>query len=179
VVTDAWSAAVAVVLCGPPDDVEVLLIERAAKDSDPWSGQMAFPGGKAEPVDTDSRATAIRETREEVGLALHRAQDLGQLLTIDGGRAVNKRFPVAAHVFGLDGVRPALEPNYEVADTVWMPLRHLTEPDRRIDFHYPPAERSFPGVRLDGDSPVLWGLTLRFLTDLAVRLDLPVPSLGS
>ena len=60
---------------GDPEP-EVLLIRRAEKVGDPWSGHMAFPGGRADPRDPDLRATAVRETREEVGLDLENDAEL-------------------------------------------------------------------------------------------------------
>ncbi|NNL85157.1 MAG: NUDIX domain-containing protein, partial [Myxococcales bacterium] len=49
---------------------EVLFIERARHPDDPWSGHMALPGGRLDPVDASLRAAAERETREEVGVEL-------------------------------------------------------------------------------------------------------------
>lgn len=51
-------------------DPEILFIKRAGRVGDRWSGHVAFPGGRRDPPDVDDRATAIRETREEVGLDL-------------------------------------------------------------------------------------------------------------
>src|SRR5258706_15931093 len=50
-VTDPPSsrAAVALILRDGPQGIEVLFIRRAEHPQDPWSGQMAFPGGRAEP----------------------------------------------------------------------------------------------------------------------------------
>lgn len=54
-----------------PDDVDearVVLIERPTHDGRHHSGEVSFPGGKAEPDDADAVATALRESNEEVGL---------------------------------------------------------------------------------------------------------------
>ena len=73
-------AAVAVILRPAPgetlDSTEILFIKRAERDGDPWSGHMAFPGGHMEPDDSDLKESAIRETKEEIGLDLRDAQFL-------------------------------------------------------------------------------------------------------
>mgnify|MGYP006305808619 CR=1 FL=1 len=52
------------------DGCELLFILRAKQEGDPWSGHMAFPGGRMEPDDADELAAARREAREEVALDL-------------------------------------------------------------------------------------------------------------
>ena len=71
---DLAQAAVALVVA--PDPSAILFIRRATRDGDPWSGQMALPGGKSDLADADLRATAIRETSEEVAISLESAADL-------------------------------------------------------------------------------------------------------
>lgn len=166
-------AAVAAVFRPAEEDTELLFIQRASSSADPWSGQMAFPGGRREDEDPSPLATAARETLEEVGLDLETASYIGSLTDLDGGRANNRRIIVSAHAYWLDGPRPALQPNYEVAEVVWVPLSQLADPDRYIDYEYPLTETTFPGIRLDGRGQVIWGLTLRLLSDLFARLDHP------
>ncbi|KAJ3048728.1 hypothetical protein HK097_010256, partial [Rhizophlyctis rosea] len=60
---------------------ELLFVRRAVHIRDRWSGHMAFPGGKAEPGETDEEA-AVRETLEEVGLDL-RAESFIPLGALD------------------------------------------------------------------------------------------------
>ena len=64
---------------------EVLLIERAEKPGDPWSGHMAFPGGRLDPSDPDPRFTAERETFEEVGPRSARRPSCSASSTISKG----------------------------------------------------------------------------------------------
>ena len=58
---DRKGAAVAMILREAVEDVEMLFIERARHDSDPWSGHLAFPGGKVEEGEQPQEA-AERET---------------------------------------------------------------------------------------------------------------------
>jgi 8-oxo-dGTP pyrophosphatase MutT (NUDIX family) len=168
-------------------DIELLFIQRATRAGDPWSGQMAFPGGRRDPIDPSLQATAMRETVEEVGLDLAPARYLGSLGRQDGGRATNRRIVVSAHAYWLAGPRPELQPNHEVAATVWVPLRHLGDRDRHIEYRYVHPDREnpgreqglgaevlFPGIRLDGADQVIWGLTLRFVRELFDRLGRPL-----
>lgn len=131
---------------------------------------MAFPGGKTEPADTSPEATAVRETAEELNLQLSDNDAVGLVSEADGGRAAKRVVLVSAHGYWLDGPSPNLEPNYEVADALWMPLQELADPIRRIDHFHPPAAASFPGIQFDEPGQVLWGLTLRFVSELFTAL---------
>ena len=78
-VDDVHRAAVAALLCENAGALELLFIERATIKEDPWSGHIAFPGGRKEDADADVRETAERETLEELGLDLGTGRYLGQL----------------------------------------------------------------------------------------------------
>lgn len=168
-------AAVAAIFRAGDQGTELLFIERATRVGDPWSGHMAFPGGRVDPGDADSHATASRETWEEVGLDLSVAEPLGQLDDLHGrARAI----VVSAHGYWLEGPRPTLVANHEVADSLWLPLSTLTDPESFIDYDHPAQTgQSFPGIQIHGDR-VIWGLTLRFLADLFHRLQEPFVPLG-
>src|SRR3989442_8572178 len=75
---EAWPAAVALILLEGAG-LEALFIRRAERADDPWSGQIALPGGRRGPHDADLAATAIRETNEETGVDLSSAERLGVL----------------------------------------------------------------------------------------------------
>jgi 8-oxo-dGTP pyrophosphatase MutT (NUDIX family) len=170
VAVEGPSAAVAVVFRSGASGTELLFIQRATKDTDPWSGHMAFPGGRTDPEDADSHATAERETSEEVDLDLKTVDRLGSLQDLVPGRHLQV---VHAQAYWLDGERPKLTANYEVADTVWVPLSDLADHARYIDYYYEASNSSWPGIQLDTQSQVVWGLTLRFLADLFTRLETP------
>lgn len=166
-------AAVAAVFRQGDSGPELLFIQRAKNESDPWSGQMAFPGGRRQDDDITPAATAERETREEVDLDLAAAEPMGVMTILDGGRATKRHVVVSAHGYWLEGPKPELTPNYEVADTVWVNLADLTDPERSIDYYFPMAESTFPGIQLDQEDQVVWGLTLRMLADFFARLNHP------
>lgn len=171
--SDRRRASVAAIFRPGQQETHLLFIQRATVDRDPWSGQMAFPGGRVEIHDADSHATAERETREEIGLDLAGAHRLGSLAEVDGGRGTNRSVVVSGHGYWLDEQPGELQPNHEVADVLWVPVAELLNPDRYIDYHYPPSNGTFPGIQLDKPDQVIWGLTLRFLADLMSRLERP------
>jgi 8-oxo-dGTP pyrophosphatase MutT (NUDIX family) len=74
---DAIWAAVALVLVPHPDSL--LLIRRAERSGDPWSGQVGLPGGRRDPDDATLLSTAVREAVEEVGVHLPANACLGEL----------------------------------------------------------------------------------------------------
>lgn len=164
-------AAVAAVFRDGERGSELLFIERARRDGDPWSGHMALPGGRVDPTDEHALATAERETMEELALDLGVAERLGRLGDLHGGA---RPITVSAYGFWLHGPRPQLQPNHEVADTLWIPLAELADPGRAVAYRYPLRDREiFPGIAVDGDR-VVWGMTLRLLQDLFTRLGRPL-----
>ena len=160
----AARAAVALVLRQGAAGLELLFIRRADDPRDPWSGQMAFPGGRAEPGDPELRATAIRETLEEIGLDLaRRGEYLGAL---DEVRAMARLRPldlaITPFVFHLRG-EAALTVGEEVESVHWLPLAGLLSLEARSSYEYrhDGGVLSFPCLRLEG--VVIWGLTYRML----------------
>ena len=158
-------AAVALVFHQPRGgEPELLFIERARKEGDPWSGQMAFPGGRRDPVDPDIAATAARETLEEVGLEV--GSPFGRLDDFSGTR--NPRVaPLVVSPFLYEAIeRPRLRPNVEVQSTVWIPVPWILHPDSAYDYRFerPDYEGTFPAIRYDRYT--VWGLTYRILGNL-------------
>lgn len=144
---------------------ELLLIRRAEHPLDPWSGHIAFPGGRREEEDTDSVDTAVRETREEVGIDLRASGTL--LGPLDPISPLGPGLPpirVSPYVFGVTGPVRA-EPGPEVAEAVWAPLEALRHPEAVTEFLHPGQDGSeipFPAISFR--EYVVWGLTHRILT---------------
>lgn len=158
-------AAVAMILRPAGDNLDVLFIERTRNDADPWSGQMAFPGGIVETHDANARRAAHRETLEEVGIDLTETVFMGRLDDVQGRhRAHVSGIVVSGFVF-LDNRGQKAVPNQEVADVVWEPLGTFMDTRRFACVEHPTAPgEKFPGVRVGhAEHQVVWGLTRRFL----------------
>jgi 8-oxo-dGTP pyrophosphatase MutT (NUDIX family) len=156
-------AAVAIVLRDGAAGLDVLFIRRAEHPRDPWSGQMAFPGGRFEPQDGDLKDTAIRETAEEIALDLGKAEYLGAL---DEVRAMARLRPmdltILPFVFYVHD-HAGIVPGDEVKSVHWLPLASLLSAESRASFEYRHDGKvtSFPSLELQG--LVIWGLTYRML----------------
>ncbi len=171
-------AAVAMILAGPGDDLQLCLIRRAERAGDPWSGHYAFPGGRAHPGDATARAVAERETREEVGLSLHRSHLIGPLSEMPvrlGG--VDTGMTLSPFVYCLGSERAPLAPNGEVAAAYWVPLSHLWEANNGtyLELERGKTRMLYPAIRYR--DYVIWGLTYRVLTLFSDVLGHPLPHL--
>lgn len=170
-------AAVAVVLSGARGAPEILLIERAQRAGDPWSGHMAFPGGRVERSDESLRGAAERETFEEVGIDLSKAEILGRLDDLQG-RQGGRPSPlvVSAFVYHVPDPAPPT-PSPEVETALWFPVPALADPSRHVDYSTPLAGgASYPGIVVgDPERHVVWGLTYRFLEIFFQALGRPLP----
>ena len=158
-------AAVALVL-RPRDELEILLVKRAERATDPWSGHMALPGGRRSPDDADLLVTAARETEEETHLPLERVGTLiGRLDEVKPG---NPRLPpivIAPFVLAVPPDATARPDGREVDTTLWVPLSALRE-ERAVSellIELGNGEsRRFPS--LNYREYVIWGLTHGILT---------------
>lgn len=170
-------AAVALVLREGAQGPELLFIERAQRAGDPWSGHMAFPGGRVERLDPNPRFAAERETLEEVGLPLGSAEELGRLDDLEGRHAGRSaELVISAFVYRVPEHRP-LVASVEVREILWVPIATLLEPARHVDYVYPLApDARYPGIVVgDPERHVIWGLTFRFLQLFFARLGRAIP----
>jgi 8-oxo-dGTP pyrophosphatase MutT (NUDIX family) len=162
-------AAVALVLAGEESRLQMCFIRRATRTDDPWSGQMAFPGGRVAAGDVSARAVAEREAREEVGLLLEESQHLGALSELPVHRAGAPTSTVlSSFVYYLGPLAAPLTPDEEeVAEAYWAPMADLWDP-RNADYF-----GAYPAIHFQGH--FIWGLTLRVLVQFAEALGRALP----
>jgi 8-oxo-dGTP pyrophosphatase MutT (NUDIX family) len=159
-------AAVALVLrpTAAADDLELLLIKRAERAGDPWSGQVALPGGRFDATDTSLEETALRETREEVGLDVRaHGSVIGQLDELRPRTPVLPPIIVRPFVCVVRGVG-ALQPNDEVAAMHWLPLTTLFARATRVSTSVHVRDIRMRVEAYQVGDLVIWGMTERILS---------------
>jgi 8-oxo-dGTP pyrophosphatase MutT (NUDIX family) len=168
-------AAVAVVFRELPSaDVtalEVLMILRAERTGDPWSGQVALPGGRQDPSDATLIDTAIRETLEETGVDLTR--DAVILGTLDELRPRTPVLPpiIVTPIVAVVRHDVSLTTSDELAEAFWVPLDQFRDPmiARESTVRVRGEERVVSSYVLGPH--VVWGMTERILRNLFRLLD--------
>ncbi len=158
-------AAVAMLLREGSVGPEVFFIRRAEHPRDPWSGHMAFPGGRQDAGDATLLDTAVRETLEEVGLDLQREADqIGQLDDLQAiARGKPQETVIRPFVFEVHREHPIRVDETEVAEALWTPLLPLYrgEVDTTRPYQWQGTQIDFPAYDVDGR--VVWGLTYQML----------------
>lgn len=151
-----------------PEQIEALFAMRAEVEGDPWSGNVALPGGREDPGDADLLDTARREMREETAVDLPRSAFVGRLDDLHP-RATHLPSIVVSPFVAWLAERPVVNENYELAGHVWIPLADLTAPDRRSSFvRQTPEPRVFETIEYAGAR--VWGLTLAIVDDFLRRI---------
>ena len=150
-------AAVAILIRPNSADVEFFLVKRAEAQSDPWSGDMAFPGGKKCPQDSGLSETAVREVLEETGIDLHEEKPLGYMDPLFSW--VKRTFSVQPVVYLYDG-DPPVTLNYELTKSMWVPMGELRRSRAQA------LVKGFDSPIYKAGGEVVWGLTYRMLEKL-------------
>lgn len=146
-------AAVALLLRGGKEQ-EILFLKRAEIDGDPWSGDVAFPGGKKNDEDRDLKVTVLRETLEETGIDLNAADYVGNLPIVFSNIQPEKG--VLPMVFYLETLQE-IRLSEEHTDYRWIPLSKLMKSRDRIVI----KKRMRPVFVVD--DILVWGLTYRII----------------
>ena len=158
---NAVKSSVLVPLCDIDGKLHVLLCKRPSYLKH-HPGQICFPGGKFEQQDTSLKATAFRETKEELGIPEHEINLIGQMnsyWTLTG-------FEIKPYVGQIDSnfsLKPQLT---EVSDTFFLPFHKLTQSANWVDLNF---TRNQQPVVLKGymtEHGLLWGATAQIILNL-------------
>jgi 8-oxo-dGTP pyrophosphatase MutT (NUDIX family) len=157
-------AAVAIIIDPKNQGGSLLLIRRRERQDDPWSGQVAFPGGHKSLQDRDFLETAVREVSEEVGIDLAEHEMLGVL---PHAYSRTRRILVTPFVFQLKS-DVTIRLNQEVAESFWVPLGDLSRIASTKSEVFAQKNRLLVDSYVY-DGHVIWGLTFRIINTLLDR----------
>ena len=155
-------AGVAIIMKPGDEDIELLLVKRAEVSGDPWSGDMAFPGGKKTPSDVDICDTVRREVVEETGITLANMRFLGAMEVEKSNVRPGKE--VLPLVFEVEE-KPPVTLNYELTKAFWAPLKELIKTQTRVNVKGWDSEV----FKVEGE--VVWGMTYRMLKRIIVLME--------
>jgi len=158
-------AAVVVLYTIGQDAPEILFVVRKISENDKWSGQVAFPGGKWEPVDRDLIDTARRELLEETGINLDSDVEIITLLreTSPSNMPELKVVPFLVRASS----KPSIKLSEELSAYFWASIRELERAQALIVL--PDSSRkNVLGFRKDGW--IIWGMTARILEDALPKI---------
>lgn len=158
-------AAVALVLHPyGDDDADLLLIRRATRAGDPWSGQIGLPGGRFDASDPSLEYTALRETLEEVGLDLHRTgRVLGQLDDLRPRTPVLPPIIVRPFVCAIERTSELVLSD-EVAEARWVRLSDLFAAGTKIETTVEVRDLRIQTTAYKLGDFTIWGMTERILS---------------
>ncbi|MEM0440842.1 MAG: CoA pyrophosphatase [Candidatus Caldarchaeum sp.] len=152
------TAAVAIVIKPGPF---ILLVKRVVREDDPWSGQIAFPGGRWNHEDRSIVETALRELEEETGLSREAVEVLGQMRSITPANMPTLKVrPVLCKLLTETNLRPGPE----VQNVFWLPLHGLRKKVVKVRTRHAPYQRLTLAYIYDG--LVIWGMTARLVDRL-------------
>ncbi|MFA5364613.1 MAG: CoA pyrophosphatase [Candidatus Bathyarchaeia archaeon] len=158
---DARAAVVAVLrLVG--QDVQVLLVKRAEKVGDPWSGQIALPGGKRDSQDRDLKQTAVREAMEETGINI--LEDTCFLGAMQQVKTTEKPDMTILPFVVLQQKEQKINLNEELAGYFWVSLQDLKTCTGTFSY----KTTKCPAFILENYA--VWGITHTIVNNLLVRL---------
>ena len=151
-------AAVVLLLKSVGRNIKVLFVKRVENPNDPWSGQIALPGGKRDAKDRNLKQTVIRETFEETHINLHEGcRFLGAMEPLWSTRRPDMK--ILPFVVLLKKKKP-ISLNEELTGYFWALLKELAKHRGTTKFSF----GEYPAYIIENH--VVWGLTYRILNKL-------------
>jgi 8-oxo-dGTP pyrophosphatase MutT (NUDIX family) len=161
-------AVVAILLWDEPGrGLQTLLVQRAEREGDPWSGQIGLPGGRVKQGAETPRTALHREVDEEVGIKLEEVGvELGSLSVGHPMRRLEMR--VQPWVYGLR-IKPTVSIGSEIASSLWANLAELSSKKKMSEITVRDKPWSVESFVVEGK--IVWGFTYRVLTELLPILE--------
>jgi 8-oxo-dGTP pyrophosphatase MutT (NUDIX family) len=124
------------------------------------AGEISFPGGKLDSCDSDLLETALRETREEIGLSISKSQVIGQLEPVV---TLNSGFLILPFVSIIDKI-PTLSSNNEVEKIFHIPLESFLKTEKKDP---DPAHNIIQEMyTFEYQNQIVWGASARILKQI-------------
>ncbi len=166
---DQVEAVVAILLWDEPGrGLQTLLVQRAEREGDPWSGQIGLPGGRVKQGAETPRTALHREVDEEVGIKLEEVGvELGSLSVGHPMRRLEMR--VQPWVYGLR-IKPRVSISSEIAGFFWTNLADLPTKNKMSEITIRNKPWSVESFVVEGK--IVWGFTYRVLTELLPILEI-------
>jgi len=161
---DFVHASVMMILKESGQNYSMLFIKRPENERDPFSGHMAFPGGRMESGDKDKLETAVRETNEEVGININSSgRILGSIDDVNPNNPRARNYIVTPYLSVLNE-EVILKPDAnEVEKTVWVPMPHLTDDKNAQVRMRDRGGRLVKDYAYNYEQYIIWGMTGRIL----------------
>ena len=154
--------AVAVLFREQADDLWLLMIKRRENPQDPWSGQMAFPGGHSDLEDQTLLDTATREAFEEIGIDIGNQSFLGCLHNV---QPKNAPMVIAPFLFLISGeFHP--KTSREAVEVLWVPMSFLFNPKNVTSFRVPVGRREISMGCYLYLNHLIWGMSFRIIQEI-------------
>jgi 8-oxo-dGTP diphosphatase len=162
------NAAVAVLLKMEDKRLWILFVRRVQNSDDPWSGQVALPGGKREAEDGDLMETVIRETREETGIdLLYHCRFLGAMSAFRS--KPRPGIKVLPFVVLVEDEQLISLNRKELQEYFWVPVEELSGNKKTVELSFGECPAFVVG------KTIIWGLTYRIVESLIRLLENAVP----
>lgn len=159
--THARESGVLILLYPGPTGLSTVFIERTRWG--PHGGQVSLPGGKAEEGDDDIIQTALRETREEIGISTKGIEILGLLTPLYVPHSNYRIHPVVGYI----DYRPLFKPDsHEAESVIEVGLMHLFSEERRKQMIIRRPGSDIEAPYYDAGGHVVWGATAMIMSEL-------------